>query len=220
MGHAHCTETTADRPTDNGRLTRAVPKMVPGTNIIRRHSHKKIRRCPVVAATAVAHAFAVCIVASCSRGCRASTTAAVVGRSASFTAASSFEVFTSHTRYHSSALGFVGGGGSSVRRSSSTLFAGGMERRLTLQEESCSSSSKAVMMGPARGKRGATGRPASRNGVGKKVRRILEPASPAEVSHCPVVLVSSQPSWQRGAGCAWRVSTTLGFTGRPSKSCC
>lgn len=172
----------------------------------------------MVAATAVAHAFAVCIVASCSHGCRSSTTAAVVGWSASFTAASSSVVYTPHTRYHSSALCFVGGGGSSVRSRSSTLVAGGMERRLTLQEESCSSSSKAVMMGPARGKRGATGRPASRNGVGKKVRRILEPASPAEVSQCPAVLASSEPLWQRGARWAWRVSTTLGSTGRPSKS--
>ncbi|CAN0379935.1 unnamed protein product, partial [Laminaria digitata] len=36
------------------------------------------------------------------------------------------------------------------------------------------------MMGTTRAKRGATGRPLSRNGVGKKVRRILDPASPAE----------------------------------------
>ena len=38
-----------------------------------------------------------------------------------------------------------------------------------------------TMMGTTRAKRGATGKPASRNGVGKKVRRILDPASPAEV---------------------------------------
>lgn len=38
-----------------------------------------------------------------------------------------------------------------------------------------------ILMGTTRAKRGATGRPASRNGVGKKVRRILDPASPAEV---------------------------------------
>ncbi|CAN0591644.1 unnamed protein product, partial [Laminaria digitata] len=37
-----------------------------------------------------------------------------------------------------------------------------------------------TMMGTTRANRGATGRPASRNGVGKKVRRILDPASPAE----------------------------------------
>lgn len=44
-----------------------------------------------------------------------------------------------------------------------------------------------TMMGTTRAKRGATGRPASRNGVGKKVRRILDPASPAEVRRPSII---------------------------------
>lgn len=168
--------------------------MVPGTNGLRRRQ-RKTSCSPMVAAIAVAHALVVCVVASCSRGCHAATTAAAVSWSAGadFTAAKASLVCTTHTRLRPFALCFAGGGGSLMRSSSSALFAGGMERR-----PGSSSSSKTVMMGAAKGKRGATGRPASRNGVGKKVRRILEPASPAEVSHCPVLLCPFEPLCCRG----------------------
>lgn len=64
----------------------------------------------------------------------------------------------------------------------------------------CSRKSKLSMGGKSsRGAGKPTGRPASRNGVGKKVRRILEPASPAEVReytlHFPYRLVTRMSSY-------------------------
>lgn len=44
-----------------------------------------------------------------------------------------------------------------------------------------SSSSRSMVMSTTRSKRGISGKPRSKNGVGKKVRRILEPASREEV---------------------------------------
>lgn len=44
-----------------------------------------------------------------------------------------------------------------------------------------SNSGRSMVMNTTRTKRGVAGRPKSKNGVGKKVRRILEPASREEV---------------------------------------
>ena len=51
---------------------------------------------------------------------------------------------------------------------------------------------RTIVQATTRGKRGASGRPLKRKGVGKKVRRILEPASPAEVRASGIISPSDE----------------------------
>lgn len=62
---------------------------------------------------------------------------------------------------------------SRIRRSDGGGGGSGHRRR--------SNSSRSMLMNTTRSKRGVAGRPKAKNGVGKKVRRILEPASREEV---------------------------------------
>lgn len=144
--------------------------------------------------------FVLALVCCCWLECRASLSRTIGGSRGRFAVESttSTSVATAPDRSQpcqTSGVCFVTGvRGVSTHRSFSTNardangLAQARERHRVAINTSSVRGGVVTMMGTTRAKRGATGRPASRNGIGKKVRRILDPASPAEVRSLPSYL--------------------------------
>ena len=139
--------------------------------------------------------FILALVCCCWLECRASLSKMTGGGGGSFAVESATSTTTTvatacarSPRCQTSGVCFATGvGGPSTHRRFSTNARGAnclveaRERHRVTIDTSSVRRGVVTMMGSTRAKRGATGGPASRNGVGKKVRRILDPASPAEV---------------------------------------
>lgn len=148
----------------------------------RRRRRRISRSRPAAAAHILLYMLACCSW----HGCQASFSGSLANSMASGSGrgASHETCYARHHAYHYSGICFAGVWGLPLR-SSFTARPRETKRRFKPQETCGGARSKGMvtttMMGTTRAKRGAAGRPSSRKGVGKKVRRILEPASPAEV---------------------------------------
>lgn len=125
------------------------------------------------------------LLACCCRCLRGECQASFSSSSAPVVEGTSTRQHQQHQRSRSSAstVGFIAGGLPVRERRTSWLSRSGgyYDSRSRSSSGSSRSSAKRMMMNTTRAKRGAVGKGKKQNGVGKKVRRILEPASREEV---------------------------------------